>query len=478
MSSCRFFGMRVSRIPRLSGTSLVGFSRPQLQPMHPTDTIPKRSKPPSLPGSGSYLSSDSLTGSASRGGFPPCKTARRFTPPSVSVSAMAIYTPPSAVATPASALDPAPSSLPLGVASSSSTTVLSAPEDDGFTTVSSKRRRARTVQATMVGVSSPQPAFSEQEFPAFRIPVQDDFQTSYDAVAALDEVCPTLVMRCLPRKDGSSVILPKSTDTFQHLQDVAVNCSTTRIKLVQLDSFINTTHGVVMGCPLRLPTDLLLRHPQVEEATRCQTTRTKESTRQVTVTLRGPLLPQLSLGSWGTFYLRPWLPEPLQCYRYHRFSHNQVFCANVIKCGICTGSNETIPAPFVWGQQLPTAPPPAQCSAPTDFLPLPPTAAAPRQSLITSLPSRRPLHTTPSTQMIAPLCTTPSSPRIISSPQQVRCTSKKHATTSCQESPSKTLEKSWQIVSPRHSPVLLASPSPLPSPAKQYRQSLINTSTR
>ena len=146
-------------------------------------------------------------------------------------------------------------------------------------------------------------------------------------MAALEEGCPTLMMKCLPGKDGSSVILPKSTETFKHLQDVAVNCSTTRVKLVQLDPRINTTCGVVMAYPLRLPTELLLRHPQVEEATRCQTPHTKEVTRQVTVTLRGPLLSQLFLDSWGTFYLR--------------FGHHQASCANVTNCGICSGSHET-----------------------------------------------------------------------------------------------------------------------------------------
>ena len=96
-----------------------------------------------------------------------------------------------------------------------------------------------------------------------------------------------------------------------------------------------------MGYPLRLPTELLLRHLQVKEATRCQTPRTKETTRQVTVTLHGPLLAQLSLSSWGTFYLRPWVSEPLQCYRCHRFGHHQASCANIIKCGICSGSHKT-----------------------------------------------------------------------------------------------------------------------------------------
>ena len=65
---------------------------------------------------------------------------------------------------------------------------------------------------------------------------------------------------------------------------------------------------------------------------------------------------------------------------------------------------------------------PAPHSTPDDFPILPPSDA-PRQPPITSLPSRRPSSATRSTQTIALLSTTPSSPRITSSPQQVLCTS-------------------------------------------------------
>ena len=334
MSSCRFFGMRASRIPRLLGASLVGFSRPQSQPIHRPSTLQVLFQ--NILGFHRRLAARHRCVPTHRlevlhGAVFLLVSARHFTPPSASVSATA--TPPSAVATPAAALEPVPSALPLSVASLSSITALSAPDNDDFTTVLSKWRRTRTTQATMVGVSSPQLAFSEQEFPAFRIPLQDGFQTSYNAVAVLEEDCPTLVMSCLLGKDGSSVILPKSTEIFQHLQDVAVNCSTTRGPQYQHHAWCS-----YVWC---LPTELLLHHPQVKEATRCQTPRTKEATRQVTVTLRGLLLPQLSLGSWGTSYLRPWVPEPLWCYRCHRFGHHQASCANVIKCGICSESHET-----------------------------------------------------------------------------------------------------------------------------------------
>ena len=80
---------------------------------------------------------------------------------------------------------------------------------------------------------------------------------SYDAVAALEENCTALKMKCLAGKDGNSVILPKFAETFQYLQDVAVNCSTTRVKLIQLDSYINTMRGVGMSFLLRLSSELL-----------------------------------------------------------------------------------------------------------------------------------------------------------------------------------------------------------------------------
>ena len=52
-----------------------------------------------------------------------------------------------------------------------------------------------------------------------------------------------------------------------------------------------------MGYPLRMPLQLLQRHPQMEEATRCLTPRDKTETRQVLVTVRGAFPPQLDLAN-------------------------------------------------------------------------------------------------------------------------------------------------------------------------------------
>ena len=99
--------------------------------------------------------------------------------------------------------------------------------------------------------------------------------------------------------------------------------------------------GVVMGYPLRMPTALLLRHPHVEEATCCRTTRQQDETRQVLVSVRGPLPPHIDLGNWGLFYLRPYTPEPLRCFRCQRYGHHKDNCSRAVTCGICSGRHWT-----------------------------------------------------------------------------------------------------------------------------------------
>ena len=175
---------------------------------------------------------------------------------------------------------------------------------------------------------------------AFRVPQQDGFNTSYDAVAALEEELPGLSARNLIGKDGSTVLVPSDEESCRLLSTLA-NTEGARVRVIKVDPQVQTTKGVVMGFPLRLPPSLLLRHPQVESATRCQTSRTQEDTRQVLVTLRGPLPPSLPLGNWGTFYLRPFTPEPMLCFRCQRFGHHQAVCTRHQVCGMCSGQHET-----------------------------------------------------------------------------------------------------------------------------------------
>ncbi|XP_045116126.1 uncharacterized protein LOC123507382 [Portunus trituberculatus] len=189
-----------------------------------------------------------------------------------------------------------------------------------------------------VGVSRAQR--SQANFPAFRVPAQEGFGTSYDAVAALEEEYSHLHMQNIIGRDGSTVLLPQDEDTYNTLHTIASD-QEAFLDIMELSPDSQLTKGIVMGYPLRMPPFLLRHHPQVEEATRCVTPRDREETRQVLVSVRGPLPTQIDLGNWGVFYLRPYTPEPLRCYRCQRFGHHQANCSRPSVCGICSGLHET-----------------------------------------------------------------------------------------------------------------------------------------
>ena len=249
-------------------------------------------------------------------------------------------------------------------------------QDDGFTIVTSRRHRShkgpREIPAALSGndshlatsqppartatrnapanppaqqparpsVSVTRQAPLNTNYPAFRVPVTEEFPISYDAVAALEEEHPHLLMRNLIGKDNSSVLLPKDEATFITLDQLASEPSNW-LRLVKIEPAAQLSRGVVMGYPLRMPTALLLRHPQVEEATRCLTSRQQDETRQVLVSVRGPLPPHIDLGNWGTYYLRPYTREPLRCFRCQRYGHHKDNCSRAVTCGICSGGHWT-----------------------------------------------------------------------------------------------------------------------------------------
>ncbi|XP_050706236.1 proline-rich protein 36-like [Eriocheir sinensis] len=101
-----------------------------------------------------------------------------------------------------------------------------------------------------------------------------------------------------------------------------------------------TTKGVVTAYPVAMPLNALLRHPDVLSADRCLT-RDGLATRQVMITLKGPLPGSLDLGSWGVFYTRPFNKEPLRCYCCQQFGHHRSRCNRPAVCGMCSGPHIT-----------------------------------------------------------------------------------------------------------------------------------------
>ena len=53
-------------------------------------------------------------------------------------------------------------------------------------------------------------------------------------------------------------------------------------------------------------------------------------------------MPQtVSLGSLGPKDLRPFVPEPIRCYRCQQFGHHQNTCHRPVRCSFCSGSHPT-----------------------------------------------------------------------------------------------------------------------------------------
>lgn len=63
-------------------------------------------------------------------------------------------------------------------------------------------------------VSVAPPYMKRTEYSAFQISQEDGFETSYDAVAALQVGLPSLDAQNLIEKDGSSVLVPTNEESF------------------------------------------------------------------------------------------------------------------------------------------------------------------------------------------------------------------------------------------------------------------------
>lgn len=162
------------------------------------------------------------------------------------------------------------------------------------------------------------------------------FETALDIAEALEELLSSKFhMKFL--ESGSVVVTPPTEDVLQALLSI----TTVEGKPVELRLMGEaTTKGVITAYPVAMPLKVLLRHPDVVSAERCHT-RDGLATRQVHVTLKGPLPGSIDLGSWGTFYTRPFNQEPLRCYRCQQFGHHQARCNRQAVCGMCSGPHMT-----------------------------------------------------------------------------------------------------------------------------------------
>lgn len=223
-----------------------------------------------------------------------------------------------------------------------------AKDEDGFRFQGRGYNRARrdryeekkTQQATAPEQPKETPTSRHQsgDVPRIIIPATEGFQSPIDVAEALEAA---LNMReKLPMKflhSGQVLLFPPTME----VHDDIINLKELKGKPIHLQSSTsNITKGVVLKYHLLMPLSLLQRHPQIISADRL-THREGEPTRQVLITVRGPLPGYVDLGNWGTFYTRPYGKEPLRCFNCQRFGHHKANCTLPTKCGICAGSHET-----------------------------------------------------------------------------------------------------------------------------------------
>lgn len=111
------------------------------------------------------------------------------------------------------------------------------------------------------------------------------------------------------------------------------------VPIRKIDPQTTTRKLILQGFPLNFSMRAILAHAQVAEATRCNINGTP--TKQVLITLRGPILTYLNLKTWGTYSIRPYTPEPLRCYNCQKFGHHQSWCTQSPICGVCSGKRSS-----------------------------------------------------------------------------------------------------------------------------------------
>ncbi|KAK4312052.1 hypothetical protein Pmani_016481 [Petrolisthes manimaculis] len=166
----------------------------------------------------------------------------------------------------------------------------------------------------------------------------EHFATAYDVVEALEEEHPNLKFQLKITSAGNILLTPSDTNTLNLIK----NITEMRGKPIKfLPPETPSIQAILLHYPVTLPLRPILRHPRVADAERCNNNLSGTPTRQVLITITGPLPPFLDLGNWGKFYTRPYTKEPIRCHNCQRFGHHRANCYQQERCGICSGYHAT-----------------------------------------------------------------------------------------------------------------------------------------
>lgn len=188
-------------------------------------------------------------------------------------------------------------------------------------------------------VDPPRPSQLDPIKMRFKVPTNTGFNNPYEVVMAIELENKEAKFTVRPNLQKELVITPQTLETSTFLRRITV-LNGKPVSLIPLHPEEKPIRAILMGYPPEFPVERIQKHPKVFGATR-RLSANKQETNQVIVELQGQIPEKLRLGAWGSYKLRPFVPQPLRCYKCQQYGHHQSRCRRKAACAICSGAHES-----------------------------------------------------------------------------------------------------------------------------------------
>lgn len=141
-------------------------------------------------------------------------------------------------------------------------------------------------------------------------------------------------------RDGT--LLMKTNNVSQAKNLIQISCLPGEINVsVSEHERLNTIKGVIFNRDLVSASDEeLLEQLKTQKVTEIKRLKKKIDGNEIStgtffLTFNGTTLPEDVKAGYSRHQVRPFIPNPTQCYSCYKFGHTQMTCKNQKKCGIC-----------------------------------------------------------------------------------------------------------------------------------------------
>ena len=184
--------------------------------------------------------------------------------------------------------------------------------------------------------------------PSFKLEEWGDYCSAFAALTDIELTCEMNIKTKPLTTTGKYIISPTDKAATDALRKIVAEGKTTSGKAVQLTELPDEHYyiAVLTRVPKDItPDDIRRLHPSVTKAIRLTTfdhvKREAVPTASMKIWGKGDRPEVLHLGSLGPRQVRPFVPEPLRCYRCQMFGHHQDSCTKPYRCSICSKNHKT-----------------------------------------------------------------------------------------------------------------------------------------